>query len=145
MCCISIYFLAVLSSPTTLPWSKLHYWWHQSNAKGLIAYIKPMSSSLHHVGNQRRPYRHMEISHSAQMAVIFLMVSHPLCPSPLSLLQIDAVSLFLLYLVEMICSGLQIIYNTDEVNKTPRWLPRWSILDIGDLSAVSFIGLIFSG
>ncbi|XP_061748471.1 phosphorylase b kinase regulatory subunit beta isoform X2 [Nerophis ophidion] len=30
-------------------------------------------------------------------------------------LQIDAVSLFLLYLVEMICSGLQIIYNTDEV------------------------------
>ncbi|MED6257150.1 hypothetical protein ATANTOWER_012675, partial [Ataeniobius toweri] len=29
-------------------------------------------------------------------------------------LQIDAVSLFLLYLVEMICSGLQIIYNTDE-------------------------------
>lgn len=36
---------------------------------------------------------------------------------PLSLLQIDAVSLFLLYLVEMICSGLQIIYNTDEVNK----------------------------
>ena len=35
---------------------------------------------------------------------------------PLSSLQIDAVSLFLLYLVEMICSGLQIIYNTDEVN-----------------------------
>lgn len=33
-------------------------------------------------------------------------------------LQIDAVSLFLLYLVEMICSGLQIIYNTDEVNNT---------------------------
>ncbi|KAF5900229.1 phosphorylase b kinase regulatory subunit beta isoform X3, partial [Clarias magur] len=33
----------------------------------------------------------------------------------LSLSQIDAVSLFLLYLVEMICSGLQIIYNTDEV------------------------------
>lgn len=32
-----------------------------------------------------------------------------------STLQIDAVSLFLLYLVEMICSGLQIIYNTDEV------------------------------
>ncbi|XP_076593028.1 phosphorylase b kinase regulatory subunit beta isoform X3 [Chaetodon auriga] len=31
-------------------------------------------------------------------------------------LQIDAVSLFLLYLVEMICSGLQIIYNTDEVS-----------------------------
>ncbi|XP_054626078.1 phosphorylase b kinase regulatory subunit beta isoform X1 [Dunckerocampus dactyliophorus] len=30
-------------------------------------------------------------------------------------LQIDAVSLFLLYLVEMICAGLQIIYNTDEV------------------------------
>ncbi|XP_072135738.1 phosphorylase b kinase regulatory subunit beta isoform X3 [Mobula birostris] len=30
-------------------------------------------------------------------------------------LQIDAVSLFLLYLVEMISSGLQIIYNTDEV------------------------------
>ncbi|MBN3304867.1 KPBB kinase, partial [Amia calva] len=30
-------------------------------------------------------------------------------------LQIDALSLFLLYLVEMICSGLQIIYNTDEV------------------------------
>ncbi|GCB64513.1 hypothetical protein scyTo_0004620 [Scyliorhinus torazame] len=29
-------------------------------------------------------------------------------------LQIDAVSLFLLYLVEMISSGLQIIYNTDE-------------------------------
>lgn len=36
----------------------------------------------------------------------------------LSLLQIDAVSLFLLYLVEMICAGLQIIYNTDEVNET---------------------------
>ncbi|XP_035376621.1 phosphorylase b kinase regulatory subunit beta isoform X1 [Electrophorus electricus] len=31
-------------------------------------------------------------------------------------LQIDAVSLFLLYMVEMICSGLQIIYNTDEVS-----------------------------
>ncbi|XP_034536696.1 phosphorylase b kinase regulatory subunit beta [Notolabrus celidotus] len=31
-------------------------------------------------------------------------------------MQIDAVSLFLLYLVEMICSGLQIIYNTDEVS-----------------------------
>uniref|UniRef100_A0A8C1HL84 Phosphorylase b kinase regulatory subunit n=1 Tax=Cyprinus carpio carpio TaxID=630221 RepID=A0A8C1HL84_CYPCA len=31
-------------------------------------------------------------------------------------LQIDAMSLFLLYLVEMICSGLQIIYNTDEVS-----------------------------
>uniref|UniRef100_A0A670K389 Phosphorylase b kinase regulatory subunit n=1 Tax=Podarcis muralis TaxID=64176 RepID=A0A670K389_PODMU len=30
-------------------------------------------------------------------------------------LQINAVSLFLLYLVEMISSGLQIIYNTDEV------------------------------
>uniref|UniRef100_UPI00358E08F8 phosphorylase b kinase regulatory subunit beta-like n=1 Tax=Myxine glutinosa TaxID=7769 RepID=UPI00358E08F8 len=30
-------------------------------------------------------------------------------------LQIDAVSLFLLYLVEMISSGLQIIYSTDEV------------------------------
>uniref|UniRef100_A0A8C1WD44 Phosphorylase b kinase regulatory subunit n=1 Tax=Cyprinus carpio TaxID=7962 RepID=A0A8C1WD44_CYPCA len=29
-------------------------------------------------------------------------------------LQIDALSLFLMYLVEMICSGLQIIYNTDE-------------------------------
>uniref|UniRef100_A0A8C8LMI5 Phosphorylase b kinase regulatory subunit n=1 Tax=Oncorhynchus tshawytscha TaxID=74940 RepID=A0A8C8LMI5_ONCTS len=31
-------------------------------------------------------------------------------------LQIDALSLFLLYLVEMVCSGLQIIYNTDEVS-----------------------------
>uniref|UniRef100_A0A4W5MJE1 Phosphorylase b kinase regulatory subunit n=1 Tax=Hucho hucho TaxID=62062 RepID=A0A4W5MJE1_9TELE len=31
-------------------------------------------------------------------------------------LQIDALSLFLLYLVEMICSGLQIVYNTDEVS-----------------------------
>ncbi|XP_031977810.1 phosphorylase b kinase regulatory subunit beta isoform X5 [Corvus moneduloides] len=31
-------------------------------------------------------------------------------------LQINAVSLFLLYLVEMISSGLQIIYNTDEVS-----------------------------
>ncbi|XP_028665477.1 phosphorylase b kinase regulatory subunit beta isoform X1 [Erpetoichthys calabaricus] len=31
-------------------------------------------------------------------------------------LQIDALSLFLLYLVEMISSGLQIIYNTDEVS-----------------------------
>ncbi|XP_016430843.1 LOW QUALITY PROTEIN: phosphorylase b kinase regulatory subunit beta-like [Sinocyclocheilus rhinocerous] len=31
-------------------------------------------------------------------------------------LQIDALSLFLLYLVEIICSGLQIIYNTDEVS-----------------------------
>uniref|UniRef100_S4RPK2 Phosphorylase b kinase regulatory subunit n=1 Tax=Petromyzon marinus TaxID=7757 RepID=S4RPK2_PETMA len=30
-------------------------------------------------------------------------------------LQIDALSLFLLYLVEMTSSGLQIIYNTDEV------------------------------
>ncbi|KAH0619617.1 hypothetical protein JD844_000390, partial [Phrynosoma platyrhinos] len=35
-------------------------------------------------------------------------------------LQINAVSLFLLYLVEMISSGLQIIYNTDEV---PEMLP----------------------
>lgn len=34
--------------------------------------------------------------------------------------QIDAVSLFLLYLVEMICSGLQIIYNTDEVRTSDR-------------------------
>ncbi|CDQ59399.1 unnamed protein product [Oncorhynchus mykiss] len=32
-------------------------------------------------------------------------------------LQIDALSLFLLYLVEMICSGLQIIYNTDEISR----------------------------
>uniref|UniRef100_A0A672V6B8 Phosphorylase b kinase regulatory subunit n=1 Tax=Strigops habroptila TaxID=2489341 RepID=A0A672V6B8_STRHB len=31
-------------------------------------------------------------------------------------LQINAVSLFLLYLVEMISSGLQVIYNTDEVS-----------------------------
>ncbi|XP_053557941.1 phosphorylase b kinase regulatory subunit beta isoform X1 [Bombina bombina] len=31
-------------------------------------------------------------------------------------LQINAVSLFLLYLVQMISSGLQIIYNTDEVS-----------------------------
>ncbi|XP_030060241.1 phosphorylase b kinase regulatory subunit beta isoform X2 [Microcaecilia unicolor] len=31
-------------------------------------------------------------------------------------IQINAVSLFLLYLVEMISSGLQIIYNTDEVS-----------------------------
>ncbi|XP_029464331.1 phosphorylase b kinase regulatory subunit beta isoform X2 [Rhinatrema bivittatum] len=31
-------------------------------------------------------------------------------------MQINAVSLFLLYLVEMISSGLQIIYNTDEVS-----------------------------
>ncbi|XP_064527193.1 phosphorylase b kinase regulatory subunit beta isoform X3 [Pseudopipra pipra] len=31
-------------------------------------------------------------------------------------LQINALSLFLLYLVEMISSGLQIIYNTDEVS-----------------------------
>lgn len=38
--------------------------------------------------------------------------------------QIDAVSLFLLYLVEMICSGLQIIYNTDEVTQTPQ-RPQW--------------------
>lgn len=45
-------------------------------------------------------------------------------PSHLSLLQIDAVSLFLLYLVEMICSGLQIIYNTDEVNKTLKRQPK---------------------
>ncbi|XP_046897214.1 phosphorylase b kinase regulatory subunit beta isoform X1 [Hypomesus transpacificus] len=36
--------------------------------------------------------------------------------SDYSHLQIDAVSLFLLYMVEMICSGLQIIYNTDEVS-----------------------------
>lgn len=36
--------------------------------------------------------------------------------SEYSHLQIDAVSLFLLYMVEMICSGLQIIYNTDEVS-----------------------------
>lgn len=50
------------------------------------------------------------------MIVIALMASYP--PYfPLSPLQIDAVSLFLLYLVEMICSGLQIIFNTDEVNK----------------------------
>jgi len=46
-----------------------------------------------------------------------LKIDIPLCIS-LSLCgcQIDAVSLFLLYLVEMICSGLQIIYNTDEVS-----------------------------
>ena len=31
-------------------------------------------------------------------------------------LQLNAVSLYLLYLVEMISSGLQIIYNTDEVS-----------------------------
>lgn len=34
-------------------------------------------------------------------------------------LQINAVSLYLLYLVEMISSGLQIVYNTDEV-RCPR-------------------------
>lgn len=47
------------------------------------------------------------------------------CVSPS--LQIDAVSLFLLYLVEMICSGLQIIYNTDEVNHTLRPVSLGSI------------------
>lgn len=52
-----------------------------------------------------------------------VVINWTLCRS-LSLLQIDAVSLFLLYLVEMICSGLQIIYNTDEVNRTP---PRLSV------------------
>lgn len=53
----------------------------------------------------------------AEMTVVSLTLLHS---QPfLSSLQIDAVSLFLLYLVEMICSGLQIIYNTDEVNKTP--------------------------
>lgn len=31
--------------------------------------------------------------------------------------QINAVSLYLLYLVEMTSSGLQIIYNTDEVGR----------------------------
>lgn len=55
---------------------------------------------------------------------------------PLPLLQIDAVSLFLLYLVEMICSGLQIIYNTDEVNNTLKWPLRWSILSTRDLQPV---------
>lgn len=54
----------------------------------------------------------------------------------LPLLQIDAVSLFLLYLVEMICSGLQIIYNTDEVNNALKWLLRWSILSTRDLQPV---------
>ena len=37
--------------------------------------------------------------------------------------QINAVSLYLLYLVEMTSSGLQIIYNTDEVGR-PRAPPR---------------------
>lgn len=44
---------------------------------------------------------------------------------PVSLCQIDALSLFLLYLVEMICSGLQIIYNTDEVR--PTGLVTWPL------------------
>ncbi|NXM69748.1 KPBB kinase, partial [Serilophus lunatus] len=39
-----------------------------------------------------------------------------LSPKEYGHLQINAVSLFLLYLVEMISSGLQIIYNTDEVS-----------------------------
>ncbi|NWI57666.1 KPBB kinase, partial [Calyptomena viridis] len=39
-----------------------------------------------------------------------------LSPREYGHLQINAVSLFLLYLVEMISSGLQIIYNTDEVS-----------------------------
>lgn len=63
----------------------------------------------------------------------------------LSLLQIDAVSLFLLYLVEMICSGLQIIYNTDEVNKTLQRRPRQLILDIRDLGLVLSRHLMLSG
>ena len=66
----------------------------------------------------------LEISHSAQMTVIFVNGISSTFSRSLSLLQIDAVSLFLLYLVEMICSGLQIIYNTDEVNKTPKRLPK---------------------
>lgn len=49
------------------------------------------------------------------------VISHS---ASLLFLQIDAVSLFLLYLVEMICSGLQIIYNTDEVTQTPQ-RPQW--------------------
>ncbi|NWU75159.1 KPBB kinase, partial [Onychorhynchus coronatus] len=39
-----------------------------------------------------------------------------LSPEEYGHLQINAVSLFLLYLVEMISSGLQVIYNTDEVS-----------------------------
>ena len=39
-----------------------------------------------------------------------------LCYEEYGHLQINAVSLYLLYLVEMISSGLQIIYNTDEVS-----------------------------
>lgn len=75
---------------------------------------------------------HLDWSHR----VCWKAVLVPQCPAerslsfPLWLLQIDAVSLFLLYLVEMICSGLQIIYNTDEVSKGLWRVPRQLIVGV---------------
>lgn len=51
---------------------------------------------------------------------------HPLTVAVAVRLQINAVSLYLLYLVEMISSGLQIVYNTDEVRCPRAWSgPAW--------------------
>lgn len=57
--------------------------------------------------------------------------------------QINAVSLYLLYLVEMISSGLQIVYNTDEV-RCPRVGPRPSLARSVCLSVYYFLSLVFS-
>lgn len=54
-------------------------------------------------------------------------------------LQINAVSLYLLYLVEMISSGLQIVYNTDEVR-----CPRAAIARSLGRSVCYFLRLVFS-
>lgn len=117
-------------------WSKLHDWWDRPNAKGLIADLKLTPQSRLCVANEK-PFvlTNPDISDREQMTAIkkkkcFHGISSTLSFPP-SLLQIDAVSLFLLYLVEMICSGLQIIFNTDEVNKALKWLPSQSMRDAG--------------
>ena len=67
---VSIYFLAVISFPATLAWRELHYWWYQSNAKGLIANILLTPQSPQSVGNQKKAVlANLEISHIVQMAV----------------------------------------------------------------------------
>ena len=55
-------------------------------------------------------------------------------------LQINAVLLYLLYLVEMTSSGLQVMYNTDEILDFGYWIKNLHILGTpGWLSAVKHL------
>lgn len=66
-------------------------------------------------GNSVRPQRERRAGRLISTWNLLLPVTLP----GAACFQINAVSLYLLYLVEMISSGLQIIYNTDEVRAPP--------------------------